>query len=334
MNLSSLPGGAWRHGWNRRAQDMAGDGDASAYLCMRARKGINRLLNRGAFPLGKNPLKNKHLFARRCAEAGLPTPETFAGPPETLAAWLNAREAVLIKPNFSSKGRGIVRHERGADGWAGSGRLLAEAASGEAILQDCLAPHRSLAALSPGALPTLRIMTCLNEAGVPEVCGAVLRLSAGGAPVDNFQAGNLAVGIDEDRCRPALRRRGDAIELLDAHPATGAPIAGARVPDLAAACALAARAHRAFADGFVVIGWDVGLSACGPVLIEGNWNPGTDVLQMVERRGVGATRLGWLYRHHLEQVEPAYWRAARPIQLEPRWSSAMSSIIDAPVQPS
>lgn len=62
------------------------------------------------------------------------------------------------------------------------------------------------------------------------------------------------------------------------HPKTNAPIMGTTVPDLDAAVALACIAHQLFAQGFTVIGWDIGLTAEGPVLIEGNWNPGTVLL--------------------------------------------------------
>ena len=74
------------------------------------------------------------------------------------------------------------------------------------------------------------------------------------------------------------------------------------------------RAHRHFAD-HALIGWDIGLSADGPVLIEGNWNPGYNVLQLVSGRGIGGMRLGELYRYHLEQAPEAAWRAATPVQV-------------------
>lgn len=319
--------GAWRHGWDARAQAMVGNASPAAFLDMRARKGINRLLNPVAFPLAANPLKNKHLFARRCDDAGLPVPQSFSGRVETLADWIGRRRTMVVKPNFSSKGRGIVRYARTAKGWSAGRESLtpnalleriATAVAGGAIVQDCVETHRDLAVVSPGALPTLRIMTCLDETGAPEVCGTVLRLSAGGeGPVDNFQAGNLAVAIVHGACGRAYRRRDGAIEVLEAHPSTGALVAGRPVPDLRAACELAVAAHRAF-DGFTVIGWDVGLGASGPVLIEGNWNPGTDVLQMVGGEGVGATRLGRLYRHHLMRVPAERWRSARPYQRDGR----------------
>lgn len=324
---ASTVAGAWSHGWDARAQAMVGNANPAAFLGMRARKGINRLLNPAAFPLRANSLKNKHLFARRCHDLGLPVPQGFFDRADALATWMKTRRTIMVKPNFSSKGRGIVRYARRGDGWISGARSMTEdAALNEvasaiahgAVVQEAVETHRDLAEISPGALPTLRIMTCLDETGAPESCGTVLRLSVDGdRPVDNFQLGNLAVGIDSaDVCQRAYRRHEGAIEVLDTHPATGARIAGRRVPDLGAARDLAVAAHRAF-DGFTVIGWDVGLGASGPVLIEGNWNPGTDVLQMVGGQGVGATRLGRLCRHHLMRLPAERWREARPCQPDP-----------------
>ena len=86
---------------------------------------------------------------------------------------------------------------------------------------------------------------------------------------------------------------------------------GAAVPDLGEAIALAVRAHRAFAD-FTVIGWDVGLTCAGPVLVEGNWNPGTDILQLVSGRGLSDTRLGDLYPGVPAVAEEACEAGGRP----------------------
>src|SRR3546814_378434 len=144
---------------------------------MAERKGIHRLLNPGAFPLAANPLKNKHLFAKRCRQAGLPVPDTFTGRPAALAAWLDGKESVIVKPNFGSKGAGIVRHLRG-EGWSPPARrAIADAATKGAIVQQALPVHPSLETLSPGALPTLSIMTIIDEQGNIEACETLLRLS-------------------------------------------------------------------------------------------------------------------------------------------------------------
>src|SRR3546814_7049242 len=67
----------WNGRWNALSRSDIALAHAGAdgppglddYIGMAERKGIHRLLNPGAFPLASNPLKNKHLFAKRCRQA-------------------------------------------------------------------------------------------------------------------------------------------------------------------------------------------------------------------------------------------------------------------------
>lgn len=330
VRAAFAPGEPSRHGWDVREHVLFRSlDDFDAHLGMAVRKGLHRLVNPGAYPLTLNPLKNKRLFASVCREAGLAIPYSFEGRPEALSAWLAGESAVIAKPNFASKGSGVIGFRRAGEGWTSAGvsmdgpeverRLRSMLLSG-GVLQRACALHPALEDISPGALPTLRVMTAVNETGAVEACDRMIRLSAGGPrPVDNFNAGNIVAGVDADGCIVGgWRRDGDRLVPVDAHPTTGASLKGRALPDVAAAEQLAVRAHETFRSGFNVIGWDVGLTADGPVLIEGNWNPGTDIVQLVSGRGLGDCRLGLLYRRHLDQAPASAWRAARPIQREPR----------------
>ena len=105
---------------------------------------------------------------------------------------------------------------------------------------------------------------------------------------------------------------------IDHHPETRARIAGFQIPLLDESEHLALAAHRYFTDKFTVIGWDIGLGADGPALIEGNWNHGMDILQFANKIPFESTRLSELYAYHLNRLPESVWRAAAPIQLEPR----------------
>ena len=74
-----------------------------------------------------------------------------------------------------------------------------------------------------------------------------------------------------------------ALGFYPVDPVSGAYVFGGPLFDRAQA--LAIRAHERFREGFTLIGWDIGLTAQGPVLIEGNWNPGTDIVQLVNGKG-------------------------------------------------
>ncbi|PZU58863.1 MAG: hypothetical protein DI547_08800 [Sphingobium sp.] len=303
----------------RRLPDAALD----HFLDQDERKGLHAIVNHAALPLDRNPLKNKALFEARCTGAGLPIPVAISD-----ATAARHFPSLISKPGMGSKGKGVLRMVRQPDGdWQSSDGALSvradqlvdwiakERARGR-IVQQCMVAHASLADLSPGALPTLRVVTMRDEAGTFEVVDTALRLSlAAERAADNFSMDNLVAPVGSDsRIGPALRRSGEGFSEHARHPVTDAPIAGAYLDQWNAACALARAAHAHFAD-HVIIGWDIGLTAEGPVLIEGNWNPGYNVLQLVGGRGLGQLRMGTLYRHHLQHAPDAAWRRAAPIQV-------------------
>lgn len=311
-------------GWSRLERRLLPDDVRAAGLSMADRRGVHRLLNPAGLPLSSNLLRNKALFARHAADHALPVPVSVDRETDDLDAWLAARDRIIAKPGYSSKGRGVTAFGRHGTGWRGPNGPITRAAlkrhinaiiAGHGVVQDHIARHDSLSDISPGALPTLRIVTCRDEHGVPEACVTILRLGAGnGRPVDNFNAGGIAVRLEADRCTGAFQASGNDAQQLDRHPATGALIIGRQVPDLYVAKAFALRSHDTLPAGFTVVGWDIGLSQAGPILIEGNWNPGTDIIQLVDQAGLDETRLGSLYRFHLARISEQGWRSARAVE--------------------
>lgn len=296
------------------------DAPIDSFIDQEERKGLHALVNPAAVPFERNPLKNKAAFEARCRDAALPVPLSVP-----TAAALGELDAIIVKPQYGSKGKGVRRFDRVASEWreaGGAARVaMADAdawirrmtASG-LIVQQCLSVDPSLADISPGALPTLRIVTCRDERGVPEVTDVALRLSLSAGAADNFNADNLVCGVDaRGSAGPALRRIEGRLVECTRHPTTGGAIDGRALALHAEALALAIRAHDAFGDGFTVIGWDIGLTSRGAVLVEGNWNPGYNVMQLVHGRGLGDTRLGTLYRRHLERLDDRVWATAAPV---------------------
>lgn len=260
---------------------------------------INKRLN----PLGWTPdcvLADKRRFAARCEAMGLPHPETVAtaGNGEVHVRSDPADRPLIAKPAMGEGGDGL--------------RLLGPIADASALaarLRDCKAPtlvqplirvHPDLAGISLGALPTVRIVTLLDEAGAPETVSATFRCASDPrARVDNMKAGGLIAPVDLDDGRLGTACFGYGGGDHDLHPATGAPIAGRILPDWLDAVALARRAHSEAFPEYALIGWDVALTPDGPVLIEGNGKPGVLMPQRAARRGLGDGRYGALLAHHL-----------------------------------
>jgi hypothetical protein len=296
------------------------DGDGTR----RARRFLHRCeTKRGVFRLltdrGPNasPLQDKPSFARRCRQHGLAAPATCAvlgRTAEVRRSHLPQRD-LFVKPARGRGGKGAERWDycgggryRGPagevlDGDALITRLRSRPAAERWLIQPRLKVHPSIADLSNGALSTVRAVTCLDEHNRPELVAAVLRMAIGAnRTVDNIHAGGIAAGIDlaTGELGPASDLGMDARRLgwLDRHPDTGGLIRGRRLELWPEVRELSVRAHEAFADR-VFVGWDIGLTEAGAVLVEGNIAPDVDLIQRPTQRGLAEERFGQLLAFHL-----------------------------------
>lgn len=287
-----------------KAQEQAG-----AYLQRSETKaGIYPLLRRGV----RTELNDKKIFADFCRDNGVPcVPYLLYLDGSEVPASLPDCD-LFVKPANGRGGRGAERWDctgpgqysgpEGQIGVQGLIRHLEQRAQRCPILvQRRVVPHRDLVELTSGALPTIRVTTCLDERGEPEIVGGVFRMAIGGnRTVDNLHAGGIAanVGLDDGTLSSASNLGMDAkLGWLDRHPDTDAMIAGRTLPLWAETKALARRAHRSFADR-VLVGWDIAITDDGAVIVEGNSSPDLDILQRFGKP-VCSSRLGDLLAWHL-----------------------------------
>jgi hypothetical protein len=221
---------------------------------------------------------------------------------------------LFVKPTNGRGGTGAERWDRVApfalegpggerlDSQALVQRLVERSRKAPLIVQPRLTTHHALAGVTTGALPTIRVVTCLNERGQPEVIGAVFRMAIGmNVTVDNLHAGGIAaaVALDCGRLSRATNLGTDArLGWVSAHPDTGAPVEGRTLPLWEEVKQLAIIAHSAFLDR-VVIGWDIAILDDGPILVEGNGNPDMDIIQRFMPIGLREHRFAELLAHHL-----------------------------------
>lgn len=278
-----------------------------AYIRRFEDAGLNKRIN----PKGWTPecaLADKIRFYRRCARHGLPHPKmvaVIAGGRFSLDEAPGAAP-LLLKPARGEGGRGVRFLDPPAvadEAWL---RSACAGLHGPWLVQHRIATHPQMRDIALNALPTARITTICNEHGVPEVVNAVLRIpSDPAAQVDNMKAGGLLSPIDLASGTLGLACKGYGGGDYEAHPVTGATIPGHPLPDWPEAKALVVDAHaRAFAD-YALIGWDVGFSPAGPVLIEGNGKPGVLMPQRAGRQGLGGQRYGELLGWHLARQRTA-----------------------------
>lgn len=262
------------------------------------------------------PLNDKSRFADYCAKNGLRCIPALLSLDGNEPAGGLPDEDLFIKPTAGRGGRGAERWDRVApftfSGRTGEtlradellARLVERSKQRPLIVQPRMRPHPQLASITAGALPTTRILTCLNEQGEPEVMASMLRTSFGAnRTVDNLHAGGIGALVDvaSGTLSKSSNLGSDArLGWFSAHPDTGAVIEGKRLPCWEEAKALAIAAHRCF-DDRMVIGWDIAILEDGPILVEGNGNPDLDILQRFMRIGFRDHRLGALLAHHLRE---------------------------------
>ncbi|MBU1377274.1 MAG: hypothetical protein KKE02_17500 [Alphaproteobacteria bacterium] len=264
-------------------------------------------LNKRINPRGWRPdcaLADKARFYARCREAGLPHPQTVAvlrqGRLEIHAD--PAGRALIAKPADGEGGDGLVVLGAFADAEELEAALPPHVRGrpGVTVIQPRIGIHPALRDLALDALPTVRVVTILDEGDAPEVVSATFRFASDPtARVDNMKAGGLIAAVDLTAGTLGVACRGYGGGDHEVHPVTGAPVTGRALPDWDAVKALAVRAHAvAFAD-YALIGWDVAMTPDGPLLIEGNGKPGVLMPQRAARRGLGEGRYGALLAHHL-----------------------------------
>ena len=275
-------------------------------------------------PRHDDGMQDKAGFWRRCHEAGVAAvPVLFelrggevivpegGRPPASL------NEDLFVKPRIGRGGRNAERWDHDGHGaWKnrtagtlGMEELLRHLAGLSAkrdyIVQPRVANHADVADVNNGALATVRIVTCRNEAGGFEATDAAFRMAIGkNSTVDNFHAGGIAAAVDMQtgRLGPASNMGlKPGVGWRTDHPDTGAPIEGRILPLWPEVIDLALRAHEAFPDR-VVVGWDIGILADGPAVVEGNIKPDLDIHQRVTRAPMGNERLAKLLAFNVAKL--------------------------------
>jgi hypothetical protein len=281
--------------------------------------GVMRLLKEGAWK-PSSELNDKALFAEHCSRHQIRAAPILAvlrgGGVELRADRRELETDLFVKPVFGRGGRGAERWDF-SDGRYRSPTgadlrldelidlLIERSRDVPLLIQQRVLNHEDLEPLNNGALSTVRLLTCLNEAREPELIGAAMRMAIGSnRVVDNLHAGGIAAAVDLESgaLGPASNLGADcSLGWMDRHPDSGAQITGTKLPMWNEVREFAIRTHKAFGDRLLV-GWDIAITPDGPVLVEGNGAPDLDIMQRFLRRGLMAARLGALLAFHLSQL--------------------------------
>ena len=274
----------------------------------------------------RSPLGDKLAFHARCRQHDIPTVPVYLSAIRGQLAWLDDGHGqafdrgcdLFVKPRQGKGARGTTLLR-----YAGAGRYrlpggalqslgaylddLAQASHRrDYLLQPRLVNHADIADLATESLIVIRVITCLDAMGMPQVTHGMLRVIGKLERTWN-DATEYAAPIDLATGRMGAMT-GDKLEAAltwhDRHPLTGAPVAGRILNAWPAVQAAALKAHAAFTDR-ILLGWDIAVTPDGIVIVEGNAMPDVAFLQRVHRQAIGNSPLGGLLRHHLKRLERA-----------------------------
>jgi hypothetical protein len=251
---------------------------------------------------------DKRDFERRCVQEQLPHIDCIAEvEPDGGVTWYG--DAVLppvdlfSKPAKGGNGSGAARWIRQPDGryrsesgavLDGGGLLSAlrsAARGGALIVQPCVRNHPMVEGLVGSTLATIRFVSLLLPDGAWEPVLAIQRSAAADSAVDNSARGGVACPVDlaTGTLGPAMTMGEAGVCFSSHHPRTAAEVQGARLPFWTETLQLVERAHRTF-PGCPALGWDIAITAEGPLLVEANTIWIAKSLQAAHRLALGRTR--------------------------------------------
>jgi hypothetical protein len=256
-------------------------------------------------------LADKLAFAAFCKRIGVATPPLLGIARDgALALEPGAADRLdqdlFIKPVKSKGSRGIdvfrnigpgrYRDESGAeiDRATLTERVAERSKTTPLMVQQRLTNHPDIADLAGQSLMAVRVITCksdLNQNAI--VTYAFIRVITRLEPAwpVTYELG-IPIDLATGRLGPAT---GDKekwlLEWWDVHPVTGAQVTGRQMPYWEETKAIALKTHSA-AQGRLLVGWDIAVTADGPLVLEGNSYPDVDFPQRVCRVGIGHSPLG------------------------------------------
>jgi hypothetical protein len=179
------------------------------------------------------------------------------------------------------------------------------------LVEEKVSNNDQLDALFPHSLNCFRVCTLKLQNQPCKILTWGLKLGRGKNVVDNIGAGGIFVLLDEKGRTLSAHPKGYE-QFFTHHPDTGAPLVGIQMEGGEAVRALALEASRKF--GFMgTIGWDIGLTKQGPVIIEGNnlWGPMDQKVSggfITEEIAQGLRRHTFLSRWDRSRMFPRFYR--------------------------
>jgi Sugar-transfer associated ATP-grasp len=209
---------------------------------------------------------------------------------DDLLAGRNGQDKLVLKPVWGEGGRGIlVMHFKDQSIILNNKTISFEEARARiAKLNDYLITafveqDDFPSSIFPGAVNTMRFLTISDpDTDEPFIAAAAHRFgNRASAPVDNLVAGGMSslIDLESGTLSAAAERAKHGLIMHDVHPDTGVQIRGRAVPNWAALKQHVLEVANQLP--FIChVGWDIALTAKGPMFIEVNLRPNPRPFQL------------------------------------------------------
>jgi hypothetical protein len=153
------------------------------------------------------------------------------------------------------------------------------------LLEERIRQHPVLAELIGPTLCCVRVVTFIRLDGTPDILGAVYKLQPEPVGVDHLSYGAVGSWVDLESGRLGPGRSRHVLGYTSVIPGTDRTFVGFQLPHWEEVKQLARRAAAIFPEARS-IGWDIAISDRGPILIEGNVDWSTSLLQIPAPHGL------------------------------------------------
>ena len=151
------------------------------------------------------------------------------------------------------------------------------------IIEECLEQHPDMK-IGGKAVNTIRAFSILDRNGNVQILKLLLRVGVGDSVVDNYSAGGCVYEVDAKTgivISPSLTKKGETVFI---HPGTDTCMLGYRLPNWQKVLASIEKAQKLIPQNRFT-GWDIAITPDGVEFIEGNHNPGYELLEFFGTTG-------------------------------------------------
>lgn len=192
--------------------------------------------------------------------------------------FMTGKDAIFAKPEDGSSGQGVEKlFKKDYESLEEMYKYIKS--KGDCVIEECIVQHPEMSKLYPHAINCMRIVTDRIGDEV-HIAYVILKCGRGDSYCDNSGRGGLITAVDKKTGVVTSIATDDFIEHhFDKHPDTGIEFKGFKIPMYEEALAMCREAAMMVPE-VRHVGWDVGISDKGPVFVEGNIWPGTDLVQL------------------------------------------------------